>query len=424
MKPTTVNIKNVLEDEAFMNNLENSKNANPNYSTQEVTIQEAYEGMAEVRNLLIDSLDNGTFEELPFNTRNGIYTNLNNVRRYATNVAQVIPQYNALLSVIHTSRLLDMNSEKEDFDKSVKEINSLRTRYRRLLKDVQEAEKIKNNLDKFKEKVEINLEKISNVSQRADDIDKKFNTDEGNIQSKVDSINEYEQEIENKKKEILAFASNIDDNEEKLNNILDSLSNQIDDELKTKIQTAKDLIIESENALELKQTEGIASAYSSRLKKMADSNIKVYWIIGAVIFVIITLLFGYLLTGGEINVSSIKIGFNPTDNIGFIVGRIALTAIGISGAVFCAKRYVLLRNLEEDYEYKVVLTKSILAFANKIRDLDDTKVAEYLTQVLNELLQDPLRNRKEKGDEKNLLSIENMDKFTDILQKFKRNENF
>jgi len=79
----------------------------------------------------------------------------------------------------------------------------------------------------------------------------------------------------------------------------------------------------------------------------------------------------------------------------------------------------LLRNLEEDYEYKVVLTKSILAFANKIKDIDNTKVADYLTQVLNELHQDPLRNRKEKGDEKSLISIDNMDKLAEIFQKFK-----
>lgn len=419
MKTTTTNIKNILENENFDAQLENLKSSNPTYSNQETSITEMYDGMKEIKNLLSDSIDNGNLEKLPFNQRNAIYSHLNNVQKYASNINQVIPQYNALANTIHTSKLLEMTAENIGFEDKVKEINSLRTRYKRLLKDIQEAEKLKDSIDEIKNSVEEDSEKISSISEKADELKTKYETDEAEIDSKTSSISEAEQEIENRKKEILAFASNIEDNEEKLNKIYESLKVKIDKELKAKLKTANDLITEAENALELKQTEGIAAAYSSRLKKISESKNKKYWLIGAVVFVIITLIFGYLLTGGEINLFGLEVGFKETDNVGFIIGRIALTAIGISGAVFCAKRFVILRNLEEDYEYKVVLTKSILAFANKIKDIDDTKVAEYLTQVLNELHQDPLRPRKEKGDEKTLISIENMDKLAEIFQKFK-----
>jgi hypothetical protein len=419
MKPTTTSVKNIIENETFQTQLENLKTSNPTYSTQETTIQEVYDGMAEIRNLLADSIDNGTFEELPFNQRNGINSHLANVQRYATNASQIIPQYNALLNIIHTSKILELNADKVNFEQKVKEINSLRTRYKRLLKDIQDSEEIKITIDEIKSSVEEDADKISAISEKADELKTKYETDEKDIEAKTSSISEAEQEIENRKKEILAFSSNIEDNEEKLTKIYDTLKTEVDNELKEKLKIANDLIREAENALELKQTEGIAAAYSSRLKKISESSNKKYWLIGAVVFVIITLIFGYLLTGGEINLFGFEVGFKATDNVGFIIGRIALTAIGISGAVFCAKRFVLLRNLEEDYEYKVVLTKSILAFANKIKDIDKTKVAEYLTQVLNELHQDPLRPRKEKGDEKTLISIENMDKLAEIFQKFK-----
>ncbi|GEM_PF-4707204 len=419
MKSTTTNIKNILENERFETQLENLKTSNPTYINQETSILEMYEGMKEIKNLLSDSIDNGNLEKLPYNQRNAIYAHLNNVQRYATNINQVIPQYNALTNTIYNSRLMEMSSKNIGFEEKVKEINSLRTRYKRLLKDIKEAEDIKNSIREIKESVEEDSEKITIVSQKADELKSKYETDEEEIDSKSNSISEAEQEIENRKKEILAFASNIEDNENKLSKIYDNLKFDIDKELSDKLKIANDLIKEAENALELKQTEGIAAAYSSRLKKISESKNKRYWLVGAVIFVIITLIFGYLLTGGEINLFGFEVGFKATDNIGFIIGRIALTAIGISGAVFCAKRFVLLRNLEEDYEYKVVLTKSILAFANKIKDIDDTKVAEYLTKVLNELHQDPLRPRKEKGDEKTLISIENMDKLAEIFKKFK-----
>ena len=419
MKPTTTNIKNILENESFEAQLENLKTSNPTYSNQEISILELYDGMKEIKNLLSDSIDNGILEKLPFNQRNAIYSQLSNVQRYATNINQIIPQYNALANTIHTSRLLEMTSENIGFEEKVKEINSLRTRYKRLLKDIEEAEEIKKSIDQIKESVEEDAEKITSVSNKADELKSKYESDEEEINTKTSFISDAEQEIENRKKEILAFASNIEENEEKLNTIYYQLKKEIDKELQSKLKTANDLIKEAENALELKQTEGIAAAYSSRLRKISESKNKRYWLLGTMVFVIITLIFGYLLTGGEINLFGFKVGFKATDNIGFIIGRIALTAIGISGAVFCAKRFVLLRNLEEDYEYKVVLTKSILAFANKIKDIDDTKVAEYLTQVLNELDQDPLRTRKEKGDEKALISIENMDKLAEIFQKFK-----
>ena len=417
MKPTTQSIINILETESFQSNLENLKTSNPTYSTQETTILEVYEKMSEIRNLLTDSVENGTFEKLPFNQRNAINSQLANVQRYATNAGQIIPQFNALETTIHSSRLLELSVENQNFEEKVKEVNSLRTRYKRLLKDIQDSEKIKESIDEIKSKVEEDSESISSISEKADELKLKYEQDETDITEKVNSISEAEQEIENRKKEILAFASNVEDNEDKLKTIYNKLKDSIDKELADKLIKANSLIKEAENALELKQTEGIAKAYSSRLKKISDSKDKRYWLIAASVFVLITLIIGFLLTGGQIKIWKLNLAFTDTANIGFIIGRIALTAIGISGAVFCANRYVMLRNLEEDYEYKVVLTKSILAFANKIKEIDETKVTDYLTQVLSELHQDPLRNRKPEKNSKDDLNLDKINKVFDIIKK-------
>lgn len=419
MKPTTTSIINILENESFQSNLENLKASNPTYSNQETTILEVYDRMSEIRNLLTDSIENGTFEKLPFNQRNAINSQLANVQRYATNAGQIIPQFNALETTIHNSRLLELSTERLNFEEKVKEVNSLRTRYKRLLKDIKDSEEIKESIENIKNKVEEDSENISALSEKADKLKSKYEQDETDIAEKSNSITEAEQEIENRKKEILAFASNIEDNEVKLETIYNKLKETIEQELSEKLLKAKSLIEEAENALELKQTEGIAKAYSSRLKKISDSKNKRYWLIGASVFVIITLLFGFLLTGGQIKIWKFDLGFANTENIGFIIGRIALTFIGISGAVFCANRFVMLRNLEEDYEYKVVLTKSILAFSNKIKEIDDTKVADYLTQVLNELHQDPLRSRKLEKSSKNDMDLDKIDKFLEIINKVK-----
>lgn len=419
MKPTTTSIINILENETFQSNLENLKASNPNYENQETTILEVYYRISEIKNLLTDSIENGTFEKLPFNQRDAINSQLAKVQKYAGSTAQIIFQYNVLEETIHNCRLLELSTEKLNFEEKTKEVNSLRTRYKRLLKDIQDSEAIKESIDEIKSTVEEDAENISAISEKADELKLKYQQDETDITEKSTSITEAEQEIENRKKEILAFASNIKDSEVKLDTIYNKLKDSIEKELSDKLLRVNSLIKEAENALELKQTEGIAKAYSSRLKKISDSKSKSYWLIGAGTFVIMILLFGFLLTGGEIKIWEFNLGFANTENIGIIIGRIALTFIGISGAVFCANRFVILRNLEEDYEYKVVLTKSILAFSNKIKEIDDTKVADYLTQVLNELHQDPLRNRKPDKSSKNDMDLDKIDKFLEIIKKVK-----
>ncbi|UOU99855.1 hypothetical protein MUU74_07855 [Chryseobacterium daecheongense] len=79
--------------------------------------------------------------------------------------------------------------------------------------------------------------------------------------------------------------------------------------------------------------------------------------------------------------------------------------ISITGATFCAKQYTKQSNIAEDYAYKAVLSKSIIAFTEEIKKRDDKKVAEYLEKVLSEIHQDPLRKREIKEDDNDSTSF-------------------
>lgn len=413
MKLTTSNIIEILENKTFQSKLENLKALDPNYEIYETSIIEVYNSISEIKNLLIDSIENGTFEKLPFTQRNNIKISLERVRDNASRSNLIIPHFNYLETIIHNSRLLELNIEKFNFKEKVKEVNSMRIRYKRILKDIQDSEKIKESIDEIKTKVNEDAKTIYAINDKANELELKYTKNETDIEKKLTSIIEAEQEIENRKKKIIAFHANIEGKEKKLE--------IVDKRLSDKLIIANSLIKKAENALELRQTEGIAKAYSSRLSKIYLSKNKLYWLIGASIFVAITLLFGILLTGIEIKIWGLYLRITPTDNnnIGFILGRIVLTFIGISGAVFCSNRFVILRNLEEDYEYKVVLTKSILAFSKKIKEIDKTQVAKYLTQVLNELHKDPLRSRKWKKSTKSEKDLNKIDNFLEIFKKIK-----
>lgn len=249
-----------------------------------------------------------------------------------------------------------------------------------------------------------NISDQKKILEEAKKLDEELETVQEKTNISYTRVSENAQEVANTTKKILAFNNNIEENEKKLHEIFDTLRTKIGEEITKQTEKAAALIEEAENALELKSTQGISRAYSSRLDKLNNDNSKGLWIFGAVFFLLLSLVLGLMLTGLTIGALS----FPNTENPAVIFGRIAMTGIGITAAVFCAKRYLYIKHLEEDYEYKVVLTKSILAFAGKLKEIDDTRVAEYLNRVLIDLHQDPSRKKidEEIIDQKLMKSFE------------------
>ena len=82
------------------------------------------------------------------------------------------------------------------------------------------------------------------------------------------------------------------------------------------------------------------------------------------------------------------------------ISRISMIPLTLAGAMFCARQYVKQKNLIEDYAYKTVLAKSIVAFSEELRQGDDKNYSEYISVMLKEIHQDPLRSRgKDKDSE-------------------------
>lgn len=417
MKPTTNQIKEILDNEAILTSLENLKNAHPNYQAHETSIQEAIENFLDIRAVILESIEKGIFDEVPFNRRNAMLNALNGIKQYHNNVSQFLAQYNSLNDQFHLTNISRRVNEDIDINSEFKELNRLRRKYKKVIDEVDESKNIQEELKKVLANSNDKIEDLKILEERGNNLDLTLKKIREEIEIKQDSIEVSEQDIENRKKEILAFFENIQRNESKLKKIEEDLATNVNDLINHQLDKAKQLIKEAETALELKQTEGISKAYSSRLEKLTKEKTKTHWLIASIVFVFITLMTGFLLTGGTISIGSFNLGFSATDEIAFIIGRIILTGIGISGAVFCANRYVHLKNLEEDYEYKVVLSKSILAFSNKIRELDKAKLAEYLTKVLNDLHQDPLRERKSK--QKSNSDLINLNQIPELFQKWK-----
>ena len=244
-----------------------------------------------------------------------------------------------------------------------------------------------------------------------------------------DRFVELSDEIENLRKTSTQIFAQIEKqtNEQKI--ILENNVNTINEHEETiknyketysgKLSEAEKLIEEAKLALNYKNAEGLSAAFSSQLTNASD-NWKIFsWIAGALVFIIATLLIGiWIVTGWGMNYDSIE--GNNTRMIYNLIGRLSMIPFTVAGAIFCANQYTKQKNIIEDYAYKTVLAKSIIAFSEELRTDDNNKsdyYKEYISTILKEIHQDPLRKR---GKEKESITFKDsqgtIEKVIELIQ--------
>ena len=215
------------------------------------------------------------------------------------------------------------------------------------------------------------------------------------------------------------FIEKIDDREKvlaKQNEATDNYEKKLeayDKDQQKKMKEVAELIEKARQALQYTTAAGMSAAFQEQYDKTNDKWAKRWWLIFAVIFLAITIFIGaWIVTGWGIKGDSSTQLFS-------LIGRLSMVPFTILAAIFCANQYVKQKNLAEDYAYKAVLTKSIVAFSEELRENDEKGYSEYISTVLKEIHQDPLRKR---GKEKDEITIKEttgiLGKALDIIQSF------
>lgn len=160
------------------------------------------------------------------------------------------------------------------------------------------------------------------------------------------------------------------------------------------LSEAESLIDKSRQALQYTTAQGTSAAFQTQYQEAKSKWITGGWLLGSVVFVVATLALGlWLLTDRGINEAG-------NMSLHIFISRISMIPLTLAGAMFCARQYVKQKNLIEDYAYKTVLAKSIVAFSEELRQGDDKNYSEYISVMLKEIHQDPLRSRgKDKDSE-------------------------
>ena len=298
---------------------------------------------------------------------------IDNLRKLATSLEDDIK---GVKDKIQDSQLThsEIVSEKEKYDLELAELTEKKNA---LINAITEFEKAQN--------------RINTLSTQAEESSTNINKKQESIEASESTINEFVKEIKSRSKELEEQSAQTKAYEQKLNEFTNRHNSSLSD--------AESLIKSAREALQYSTAKGMSEAFQTQYNAAKNGWVIFGWISGAIIFVISTIAIGvWIVVGSEQSTSANGI------NITSLIGRISMIPLTLTGAMFCARQYVKQKNIIEDYAYKTVLTKSIVAFSEEFKGKE--QYSQYIETVLREIHQDPLRQRgKDKEKDKDEVDL-------------------
>lgn len=271
-----------------------------------------------------------------------------------------------------------------------------------ILKTQNLFKELKNNLFE----IEGDLDKKNLIIQNIDDLEERYVELEQKI-SKIEEKDSYSDElilwIENNQEKIMDFISKIDERERVFNTQNDFMrkyENKIywfEKQFIEKLWETKKLIKSAKEALNYKTAEGISAAIQSQYDE-SKKDLLLWWLYLSAIFLCLALIIWFFTLFPDVLVLifsrlGLEIQVNWELNLYSFIARFSFIILLMWASIFSSKQYIKQKNIIEDYAYKLVLAKSIIWFSEELKKWWEEWYQKYITKTLEELLQDPLRNK-------------------------------
>lgn len=413
MKETTNQIKKILNDVGIEDNIRAFIIQHPTQLIFELSLQEILENYLFLKNIVLEEIESGRLDNFSFTLRNNLLSKLQAISQNRGNVNHVVQHVDLLLHDLFSSGILSNKIGKTDFQTERKKLSEQYKKYSDLINNLEEKSKDLSFIhDSKKELSELLLtanESNSNLNQILEDAierDSEIDKTLTNHETKLETIKGIQESIEEKKLSITTFSNNI----EEYKNSIEKLSIELKSLLMKK-EEIDSLIVSANEALKLGSTVGISSAFASQYEKANNGHMKYWWVVGAIVFILCAIGLTIWIVSDVEN----------SDKIAVVTGRIVAVGISIAGAVFCSNQYIKQKQIAEDYAYKAVLSKSIVAFTEEIgtsSDNPDQHIGNYLNKVLTEIHKDPLRERRSSRSTKGFTDKQ-VEQITEIIKSVK-----
>jgi hypothetical protein len=389
LKAKSNEIKNYLENETNFNLTElNKKILDSNFIQEhnEYNINEAIVDFQYIKNMLIQSIDEGILDTFSFNTRINLLKNLNDIQTHIDNIINanqntvptLLDNIQNLKNMVFLTLNLDLKVEKQiDYEKKRNELMKIQIRYNSILLEIERASEI---YEKTKKQIQ------------------EFNNNVADSKKLVEQHNALNNEMQQKNREITNISSQVNT----LFNQVNSQSKVINDFATTVKEQSKRLeesetktnaIIENNEELEQKVTDLLSSAVGGALGKTfgerkAELKKEVqswkWWTLLSITFLFIAAGAVYF---------EILSGINETTTL---ISKIALLIPASAAVWFAASNYNRERKLLEEYAFKSSISLSLDSYRKVLNEeLDDKerdKIAGFLIASMDKIYSSLLEN--------------------------------
>ena len=325
--------------------------------------------------------------------RNSIHSHLSNISTYLddSNYVDVAVQLDALKLII---RNYNVRGSSETQNALEERINQLSVECGTIEENINTTERIKRESEQAEERIQTAQEKLAELDEVLVQLQEKLNQST-NLQNESEenhkTINDLLISSKSHEEVVRSFSQQVESRQRDIDQ-QKAITADYEKELQlytekrdVEFKEAKGLITQARDALGYTTGVGISAAIDERYIEEKTKGIKsLLWLVAAA-----TLLVGGIYAG------SLLVLTKETIDAGLLVTRIAIMSAAFSATWFCAAQYTKHKNILEDYGYKTVLAKSIVAFLDL---LTGDERERYLEMVLTEIHKDPLRKRHDVDD--------------------------
>jgi hypothetical protein len=457
MKKTTQDILNWFSNLDYENQLGAFKASNPNYVEFETSIEEVILTFSNLKQKLLIAIEAGKLDDFSFNKRNQILAYLNNIAvqlkqlqrfNFMANQPIARQQSQALINnLFQLSDLVDSSIGPFDVIQNIntkeltKELLNIKNKYEALVKKIVQVEQIFNESINRSQEITNTSKSLVNSVQVLDQALKSTNNLKIEIEKNYNKITQTAQDVEGKRVTISSLFNNakeltkiIETSDAELRKTILNLEKTNDssiakqrDTIQTKLKSFEKEtreIIDKNKELQSKVNNLLEGANAGRLyksfhwRKLQLEKKQWIWIAGIIIINVLIVAFTFLIINGSVGLGIKGLNVEKIDSA-FLM-KLFLTIPLLFLDWFFLRQYNINKDLIENYAYKSVISTSLLAYNQMIKEhVEDKNALDFLIKTVDKIYSNPLEQKDLNKNELELvkeIAEKGIDKLAEIAK--------
>lgn len=283
-----------------------------------------------------------------------------------------------------TEHLTQVLKEAREQEKDINEIYNLvseqveeiSNKKKAITTSLEQSKAIEEQLKTLKEDLEAVAKEIRALNSTSSSLKDETIAYKDEVKDFAEEISEHQKQIDKQNAQFEVFQETLDKNTT---------------EQKQYLEDAIKLIEQSKLALNYTTSVGLGASFDAQCERLTGKwGYKLWgWLVASVVSIL-----GIIAIGIWLITTQHSLGNGDYSLIWIqIFGKLSMIPLLVTATIFCANQYSKQKGLLEEYSYKLRLAQSMVAFSEELREKDSEKYKEYLSNVLKEILKDPLRIR-------------------------------